>query len=147
MGVCQINQEIHLSVLIVYDENVSLIIFFLNNAFYNLECPPTDTVPHYMLWNTMWKCGFPKSIMPFRLLYTCVLHKHEIIHSALLTSKLGPEAISGVRKCIFTTHIHSKSMPSSAKKPMRHHKLSHPSLCYTLLHSGVCKHILQCKAY
>lgn len=42
----------------------------------------------------------------FGLPYTCMLHKHEIVQSAWLTAKLGPDAILSVGKCIFDPHTH-----------------------------------------
>lgn len=68
------------------------------DAFQILDCPPYR-------YHVGYQCGLPKSIMALAFC-TPVSHNHEIIHSAWLTSKLGPEAISSVRKCIFTTHIH-----------------------------------------
>lgn len=83
-------------------------------------------------------CGTPvwpsKIHHAFGLLCTCTMHKHENAHSAWPASKLGPRAISSVRKCIFTPHTF-KIMSSSAKKLIKHYKLPEP-----LLH---CTHALQ----
>lgn len=98
--VCQIDQEIHIPAIIVYDGNLYLTIL-VKMLSRTLIALPTDIMS--CSWTPLWPSKIHHG---FSLLYTCAVYKHAIIHSVWLTSKLGPEAISSVRKCIFTTHIH-----------------------------------------
>lgn len=67
-----------------------------------LAWPPAEATFHAL----GHQCGLPKIHSAFGLLHTCMLHKHEITHSARLAGKLAPEAAASVSKCFFDPHTH-----------------------------------------
>lgn len=68
----------------------------------------------------------------FGTLHACMMHKHEIVHSAWVTGKFRPEAKHHVENYVFNSPI--KGIPSSAVKQIKAYFASTstlPRTCFT----------------